>query len=79
MTEIIDSWDCTGRGDFILTLSERMPEGFYKKCRIDGKEYQLVPVHMRGVSLDVLLKTVGIKSAAGNFVGKKIEFIKEEQ
>ena len=77
MAKIIDSWDCTGKGDLILTLDERVPEGFYKKCRIAGKEYQLVPVHMSGVPLDVLLKNIGIKSAESTFVGKEVEFIKE--
>ena len=73
----MDAWDCTKRGDFILTLNESMPHGFFKKCRIDSKEYPLVPVHLFGVAPEVLLKQIGIKAIAGkNFVGKEVEFIR---
>ena len=76
MSRIIDAWDCTKRGDFILTLEEQIPRGFFRRCRIDSKEYSLVTVHLFGVTLDVLLRHVGIKADVGvDFVGKEIEFI----
>ena len=55
------------------------PKVFIRNAVYAGKEYQLVPVHMFGVPLDVLLKNIGIKAAKGSFVGKEVEFIKEEQ
>lgn len=76
MHKIIDAWDCTKRGDFILTLDEQLPQGFYKKCRIEGKEYSLVPVHIFGAAPEVLLKHIGLKATTqADFLGKEIEFI----
>lgn len=76
----MDAWDCTKHGDFVLILNEPIPCGFFKKCRIDSKEYQLVPVHLFGVAPEVLLKHIGIKAVVGeDFIGKTVEFVEENQ
>ena len=72
---IIDAFDCTGKGDFIVQLNKTAPHGFYKKCRVDGEEYPLVPVHLFGVSQDILLRHIGIKATPKTDLnGKEIEF-----
>ena len=75
----MDAWDCSKRGDFVLTLNKPMPHGFFRKCRIDSKEYQLVPIHLFGVIPEVLLKHIGVKAVGGkDFIGKTVEFIGEK-
>lgn len=75
MAKIIDAWDCTKQGDFILTLGEKIPCGVFNKCRIANKEYSLVPTHLFGVSPNALLRHIGIKAPKeSDFKGKDVEF-----
>ena len=76
MHKILEAWDVTGNGDFILTLNERIPFGHFKKCFVEGVEYVLVPVHIFGASLGTMLKNIGIKASAQTvFIGKEVEFV----
>jgi len=73
MTKIIDEWDVTGKGDYILTLDNPIPNGFYNRYRIDGKDYAVVPVHFSNINT---FCTIGIKAhGKPNFIGKKVEFV----
>ena len=77
MFRVVDAWDCTGNGDFILQMNEKKSGGAFKKCRIANEEYSIVPVHLFGLQPNILLKYIGIRANKNaNFVGQEIEFIK---
>ena len=73
MTKIISEWDVTGEGDYILTLNNPIPKRFYNHYRIDGKDYDIVPVSFSNINN---FCTIGLKEHNKiNFIGKKIEFV----
>ena len=74
MYKILDAWDCTKRGDYILILDEQLPRGFFKECAIGDKRYPITPVHISRPEL--LLKVIGIKAPEKEeFTGKEVEFV----
>ncbi len=76
MHKVIEEFKVPVKDYFVFKLNERIPHGFYKSCRIDGKEYQLVYFHSFGLSPDNLLKHIAIRAPeGGSFVGKEVEFI----
>lgn len=51
----------------VLTLNKDLPLSSYTKCRIEGKEYKLVPTYD-------LPKSIVIKGN-GDYEGKRVEFV----
>ena len=74
MPRIIDEWDVTGKGDYILTLDEQIPKGKFNRYRIADKDYSVIPVHFSTMADP--FRYIGIKDLdKGDFVGKTVEFI----
>lgn len=65
MRKIISQWSV---GKYVvLEIDQGLPMRPYKKYRIDGKEYDIVPVYDLPGSIAI--------EANGDFVGKTVEFI----
>ena len=81
MHKIIEEFNVGVKNFFVLTLNEQMPHGRYKKCRIDGKEYEIHFMRFSGcssveVALDNMFRNFAIKAPeGGSFVGKEVEFV----
>ena len=80
MHKIIYEFKAGVKNLVVLTLDKQRPEGCFKKCRIDGKEYEINFVHFRGNSvekmMDLMLRTIAIESTeVDSFMGKEVEFI----
>ena len=75
MWKVINSFDATGRGTYLLMLNKQIPNVCLNGYRIDGKEYSVVHVHVAG-RLDV----IGIKDNPNiDFVGKEVEFVSAKE
>lgn len=65
MRKIISQWSI---GKYtVLEMDRELPMEKYKKFRIDGKEYEPVPVYDLPNHIAV--------EAQGNFTGKTVEFV----
>lgn len=72
MSKITEQWAL--RSDIVILYLDEEPPRYvpYRNYRIDGVIYKPIPMSHTGG------KCIAIKGA-GNFVGKKVEFIKEAQ
>lgn len=77
MRKIINEFAPLKDGRYILTLDQEIPSGRFNKYRIDGKDYEMIHVHVEG---EFLLRVIGIKAENGEsgFIGKEVEFICDE-
>lgn len=65
MSKIISQWTV---GKYaVLEMDQGFPMKAYKKYRIDGKEYDIVPVYDFPGNIAI--------EAEGDFVGKTVEFV----
>ena len=70
MWKVIDAWNVTGEGDYLLTLDKKVPNIVFDSYQIGGKDYEMVPVHVAG-RMDV----IGIKAGKKEkLVGKEVIF-----
>lgn len=65
MRRIISQW--TVGKYIVLEIDQELPMKTYKKYRINGKEYDIVPVYDFPGNIAI--------EAEGDFVGKTVEFI----
>lgn len=65
MSKIISQW--TVGKYLVLEIDHELPMKTYKKYRINGKEYDIVPVYDFPGNIAI--------EAEGDFVGKTVEFI----
>jgi len=80
MHKVIDEWNIGVKNLFILTLNARIPSDYFKKCRIDGKEYEIYLIHFCGgpaeKMIDAMFRNFAIQAPeGGSFVGKEVEFV----
>ncbi|MBQ7515263.1 MAG: hypothetical protein IJS96_03185 [Schwartzia sp.] len=70
MCKVIEAWNVTGKGDYLLTLNEKVPNIVFDSYQIDGRNYPMVPVHVAG-----RLDMIGVKTDGKvDFVGKEVIF-----
>lgn len=67
MCKVVDEWNVTGKGDYVLTLNEATPLKPYNKYRIGGELY--TPMSISGSPMWIAVK------GKGGFVGKEVEFV----
>ena len=80
MHKVIHEFKFSFKNLVALTLNEQMPYGRFKKCRIDGKEYEIYREHCCGGTaekmLDNMLRNFAIQApGVGSLVGKEVEFV----
>lgn len=64
MSKIVDEFEIS---EYTVLRLDKMPESEYYKFRIEGREFEPVPIYD-------MPKCIAIE-AKGNFVGKTVEFI----
>ena len=78
MYKVIEEWKIGVRDLLVLTLSEKIPDEF-RKCRINGKEYEACLTNFGGGAaeemLDAMTRNIAVKTSEVGFIGKEVEFV----